>query len=236
MATFTEFTNQVYDEIDNKNSDTLTRVKQATVRCLKEVSSIPVLFMEETFSFATIASQEAYTVGHTGFPNDARVIYRVYYESGSARYEIPMASMDVARFHYSNLTTTQYPEGWAWFEQSMYLFPKPSGIVTIKGDYQRDATRDSSSGAVITTASTTQTNGWLDRGETAMRWRVMAEIYKLPSTRDQEAAAFCDLEYNRAVQILREEWHQTKHRGGQAVAWMGEPLEGGTAWPGGSWY
>lgn len=227
--TFAEFVTAVYRDILNKHGNTLTVLREQTVKQLQELQLVRTLFMEATGTFNTVALQEGYTLGTGGVPADILTIDQLYWTTGGGRRrEIrgPVA-VDELRFVFGDTAATQYASAWGWQANQLVLGPKPSTIVALSLDYTKDATRDTVTGVLITTASTTQTNPWFARGELALRNAVMAAYYAMPAWRDQEAAGFATVEKNRALQVLRNEWYARKNRGGQApVCWGAGDTEG----------
>ena len=156
----------------------------------------------------------------SGFPADVMEIDRVWYVSGTAKHEIEPATMGAVRFWSGDAAvttpTSSSPAGWAWHEQRLYVVPKLNAAKVLGFDYFKDATLDTASGAAITTASTTQTNPWFDRGELPLRYAVLAEYYAMPATRDTEAAQLCAGMRNQFLDTLRTEYHLRKGGSSQA--------------------
>lgn len=155
------------------------------MRKLRELSRLPVDFLDGSFTFNTIADQDNYGAGHSGFPVD------LYAWTGQPRIVDSVSPLLVRQFltgpvPIGDLRATGlvsnvkglYPYQFAWHNGFMWLAWKPSGVVTIAGDYRRDGRRDSSTGNLITTASTTHTNGWFDEGENALRCAVLLEYHE----------------------------------------------------------
>lgn len=155
------------------------------MRKLRELSRLPVNFLDGSFSFDTIADQDNYGAGHLGFPVD------LYAWTGQPRIVDSVNPLLVRQFLSGPVPIGElrqtglvanlkglYPYQFAWHNDFMWLAWKPTGIVTIAGDYRRDGRRDSVTGALITTASTTHTNGWFDEGENALRCAVLLEYHE----------------------------------------------------------
>jgi hypothetical protein len=224
--TFSTFTTAVYALVDNKNASTLPWLKEATVNQLRELSRTRTTFMERTASFATVAGTANYDSGTTGFPANAMKIDRAYYTFATKQLEIRgPVTMDELRFSWESTVGVPYPDRWAWFNDDLYLGPKPNSVVTIYLDYFKDGTKDEATGNAITTSSTTQTNGWFDRGYMALRFAVLAEYFKLPPVQDQEKAAFADINRSKALKVLTDEWHMKAGAGGQAPYNLGDTVE-----------
>lgn len=180
-------------EVDYRDSRTETFLKEATVRQLRELSRTPVLFLDGSFAFNTIAGQDNYTTDHVDFPADlySWLGYPYIAQSASpvsARQFIvgPRSIQEVREANLVSNLSAVYPGIFAWHNDTMWLSPAPTGIVTIRGDYRRDGRRDSATGNLITTASTTATNGWFDEGENALRCAVLLEYH---SSISKDAAA-----------------------------------------------
>lgn len=230
--TFAQFIAAVNSECQNKNTRTLTVLREVTIRQLKELSSFRTLFMEAEASFTLPVSSPH--LGNyadsavTNFPPDVMEIDRAWYVSGTDKREIDRVTMDHVRFYSGDYTvttaTSSSPQGWAWFAQKLYVVPRLNAAKAMGFDYFKDATRDTATGAVLTTASTTQTNPWFDRGELALRYAVLAEYYAMPATRDEAAIAPCVAMRNQFLDTLKTEYHLRKGGSGQAPAYFGGML------------
>ena len=220
MSTFAEFIVKCENRIENKNTRTTPYLKDATVRWLKELSNRRALFMESTFSFQTVAGTTEYGPGYTGFPLDAMEFQAVYREEGSgvSSYrtiiEGPRPLEDV-RSHLTPGISPGYPTIWAWHHDKMIFAPLINAVMTIKGDYYKDATRDTSSGAVITTSSTTHTNPWFDRGEQLLLNAVLLDYYSAIG-KDAEAASLCKGLYDLAEKSIQRDYSIKAAKSAQA--------------------
>lgn len=228
--TFQQFCDRVYDDLDFKSQKTFTWIEQATQRVLRDISNDRLLAMETTGSFATVAGQGEYDTATSGYPKDAQELIHVYYTVGTRDIEIPGPAAGVEfgdlRFE-SDATSAQYPTRWAFYASKLWLRPKPLGVLTIKLDYYRDATRDTATGNEFVSAASTPlyTNPWFDQGYNFLYWSVLSSVLKMPGHADQERAAFADLEAGRARKAILDQMKQKKPRGGQADMYMDGPYE-----------
>ena len=188
MSDYQTFIADRISEVDNRNTRTESYIRSATIRALKEVSSVRCLLREASFNFTTTANQPAYTAGYPDFAVDISQILLIYYPTanGSARRMVHRAPLEEVR--RSGLwQTIANPQRYCWHADSLILGPIPSGAILINVDYQRDALRDSATGNLITTTSTTATNPWFDRGEFILRALVLRD-YHMSISNDHEKA------------------------------------------------
>lgn len=225
--TFSTFQTQVQEEVQDKNSLTLTLIRRYTVSVLKEISSNRTLAFEASTTFNTSAGVTGYNNSVTSaFPADLLEVTRLYYKVGSTNYDIPgPASMDDVRFRFANeAATATYPSVWGWSAGKLELAPAPSGTLTLYLDYLKDGTRDSATGNEITTSTGTYTNEWFGRGERALRYAVMEQLFASPTHMDLQRAAACRELKDEALRVLSKEFRLRKEVGGQADPWLGRPL------------
>lgn len=185
MSDFQTFVASRLRETDYLDARTETFLREATVRQLRELSRHPVDFLDGSFIFQTVGGQDNYGAGHAGFPAD---LYgwaaRPYVTSSSDPIDIqhfldgPMDIEEIRRRGFSGSGSSLYPDIFAWYNRFMWLAPRPQGVQTVQGDYRRDGLRDSTTGVLISTTSTTATNGWFDAGEQALRCAVMLEYHE----------------------------------------------------------
>ena len=213
---FSEFITSVNASVLNKHSATLTDLKDAAVRQLRELSSRRVSFMEETASF-TLLTAEPYNgewvgEGVTGWPLDVREIDAVYYRASSTSSwcEVPgPVTINEVRTWTPPLRVAEsplsiYPLAWAWWDRKLWA-PRLSGNCEIRIDFWRDGTRDRTTGVLISNASTAETNGWFERGESALRHGVLADYYLLPASRDETQASIEMGKRNLYLEVLKGE-------------------------------
>lgn len=201
---------ELYGEIDNQNTRVLSFIRAEIPRQLLELQTVRTVFQEDSFTFPIVAGTSEYGPGDSGFPLDALAFDTMYVETGSgtsiARHNIvgPLAIEDARfRYAYSSLGGNR-PELYARHHQMVVFAPQVTAANTVKGDYFKDATRDTG-GTVIDTTSTTATNGWFDRGRTALRNSVLRELFGQILEDDIKAKKH-DLIALRALGSLKREW------------------------------
>lgn len=219
--TFTSLHDLLYAQISIKTSKTSTILKESIVQALAILSKEKTTFSEDEASFATTADGPTYDSTTSGFPKDLLEVRRLYYKVGSQPIEIPRVGMDELRFWMDEVSVL-YPRGHSWHDRKLYLGPPPSGSLTLYLDYTKDARRNTADGALITTASTTQTNDWFDAGLEALKHKALEIFYKTPLFQDQGRAGFAKVSGDEALFSLFEERRQHVKPAGQArAAWTG---------------
>jgi hypothetical protein len=143
----------------NSHPNTTTLMKAALVRQLANLKPEIVPWMEVSGSFATVANQAAYSAADTGFPKSLLRFERLGYDMGAYRRPLEVTDMETIRAVQEGASSA-FPYLAAWYEEKLQLAPPPAGAYTIKWDAVLDCTKDTASGALLTVASTTQTNAW----------------------------------------------------------------------------
>jgi len=201
--TFSEFVTSLYGSVNLKHARTLTDLAECAVRQLADLSVRRVHFMEDSVELV-IPVAEPYAgewvgPGAPGFPLDILEVNALYCRRSSASawswLDGPTPIADVRAFGaYSGNAellsdvAAVFPPFWGWWQGRIWV-PKLAADVSIKIDYWRDGTRDSASGSLITTSSTSETNPWLSQGERAMRHGTLADYFSLPSSYNEKQAS-----------------------------------------------
>lgn len=84
------------------------------------------------------------------------------------------------------------PLRYAIWNHRLLLDPAPTGSYYIRGDYQKDSTRDRETGVLLTTSSTTETNEWLDGAGHQRLLAKTLQIYYRLRPHDAKAASLAD--------------------------------------------
>ncbi len=211
MSDFQTFIADRKSEVDNLNTRTENYLRQATVRALKEVSSIRCLLNEASFSFTTTINQQQYTAGYPGFALDISKILLIYYPNQpgsatnlSARRIVEKSTLEEVRRN-SIWQTLGIPYRYCWHADSLILGPVPNSAMVLNVDYQRDATRDTLTGNPITTTSTTATNPWFVRGEHILRAIVLRD-YHMSISNDAGKAQAMGVLASEGMATLRKDF------------------------------
>lgn len=156
---FSSVASELTASVLNSHPSTAALIKEAMVRTLQALQPEIVPFMEKSGSFSTVARQATYTAADAGFPLGLLRFERLGYDMGNYYRPLEVAPMDTIRMLQEH-PAIEYPFRVAWWEERLQFGPAPAGVYTVKWDATLDATKDTATGALITTASTTQTNAW----------------------------------------------------------------------------
>lgn len=189
MATFATVAAEIVAGVLNSHPNTTTHVKAAMVRQLLALQAEQAPFMERSGSFSTIANQAAYTGADAGFPEGLLTFQRLYYDMGS--YARPIEPTDVMTIRRLQETpAVSYPFRACWWQERLQFGPAPAGVYVVKWDIVLDSTKDETTGALITEASTTQTNPWLDLPQlTVFKHLVWSDYFAVSPDQRPELAA-----------------------------------------------
>lgn len=180
MSDFQTMVSMCMARIDNRNDRVEPYVKETIVRHLRDLSHHRLRWMEGTFSFTTTADQVEYGAGYTNFPLDIAVIdslRRGDVGESVAEKELvgPYDVSDLRRA--STAQSGAIPKYWGFHHEKLILSPGCGYALLVQGDYHRDATRDTATGNVITSASTTHTNPWFVEGQSILMNFVLADVH-----------------------------------------------------------
>ncbi len=108
---------------------------------------------EQQASFNTVASQEAYTSGDTGFPTDVGQIDVVRLTQSGRR--IVLEPIEFSKLQELSISTshTRAPSAYAWYTQKLFLYPIPDAVYATQVSYQQRKSApssDSDSGTIWT--------------------------------------------------------------------------------------
>lgn len=192
MGTFASVLAELVAGVVNSHPSTSTLMAAAMVRQLQNLQPETIPFMEITGTFNTTANQAAYTATQCGAPSLLR-FDRLWYDLGS--YARPLVVSDPNSIRsLQEMGSIAYPLRVCWLVEKLQFGPAPVGVYAVKWDGILDATRDTSTGALLTTSSTTQTNAWFTEGVVPYRHLVWADFFLTsPDQRPELAASHSQL-------------------------------------------
>ena len=173
MSTYLTMITRIEDEID----DTAIRdqVKKAIVSAVAFYSSTKFYFNQKTFTFATVASQETYSVSDAADIETFIQVINSYVTSGGVRYTFKPVDYEELTDSQSGLHTGR-PEAWAYFAQKFHVYPIPDAAytATIAAHYK-----------LTTLSADGDSNAWTTYAEEMIRQRakriIAMDITKEPS-------------------------------------------------------
>jgi hypothetical protein len=142
-------------------SDLTTEIAAAITTAITYYRSKRFEFNELAASFNTVASQEAYTSGDTGFPTDLGQLDTARITVSGVRD--PLRPIGYAKLQELSSTTTATgaPSAYAWYGQKLYFYPIPDGVYAVLLSYQQRKAAPSSD------ADTTSV--WTNQAEALIR-------------------------------------------------------------------
>jgi hypothetical protein len=187
MSDFQTVAAEIVAGVLNTHPTTTALVKAAMVRQLQNLSSEVINFMEVSGSFSTVANQAAYSGADAGYPDSLLRFDRLWYDLGN--YARPLEVIDIFTIRaLQEHGSAVHPTRICWYEEKLQFGPAPAGVYTVKYNAVLDARRNTADGALITTASTTQTNAWFTTGVVPFRHLVWADFFMTsPDTRPDMA-------------------------------------------------
>lgn len=211
--TFDSFVAAAVREVDNKNADHETFLREATIRALQQLGPERTLLMQDSTSITMVVDQSAYTLD---LPNVLEIQLAYVLESSTWQRDLSRKSLSHLRaFATPSSAVSYWPTMYCWFKQQILIGPRPtSASVVVYLDVMLDATRDEATGDEIVSTSTGATNPWFGRGLPALRNFVMADYY-LTIAKNPDAARGYATMAGVALSALKREWH-LQHPSAQA--------------------
>lgn len=219
MSTFDTIGDEIEAEIQARGSKTRTIINQSIVYALAQLARYRVLFMEGTIGISAAVTttdglEEAFGGTPTNFPADIQQIDELWWEQAGVtdpvRWPIQMTTdVHQVAILLRNFSATGSPVKALWHHQKLVFAPKwglPARA--LKGYYYRDARRNTSDGALITIASTTQTNGWFVDGALCLKALASSVALANPYLRNEAAAAPMIALYQAEIGRLKAEYMQ----------------------------
>jgi hypothetical protein len=123
---------------DELHRDDLTdQIADAITTAITYYRSKRLEFNQLSASFNTVASQESYTSGDTGFPTDIGQIDVVRITQSGRRIVLDPMEFSELQARSDSATQTNVPSNYAWYAQKLFLYPIPNGIYAVQLSYQQ---------------------------------------------------------------------------------------------------
>jgi hypothetical protein len=166
-------------------------------------------FNELSASFNTVANQESYTSGDTGFPTDLGQLDTLRITVDGNRTLLKPLSFAELQARSITTTNTGAPTAFAWYGQKLYLNPIPDAVYAVLVSYQRRKA------APTNDADTTSV--WTNEAEALIR-HCAKKLVRRDKMKDP-AYVLCQEAENEALAVLMSESLQLQDDG--------SPISGG---------
>jgi hypothetical protein len=176
-GTFADVLADLVAGVQNTHPSTSSFLAAAMVRQLANLQAESMPFMEPAgASFSTVANQATYTSAAAGFPKSLLRFDRLYYDLGS--YARPLIVVDIGTIRLlQEQPSIAYPLRIAWHDDKLQFGPAPNAVYVVRFDSILDSQKDTATGNLITTASTTDTNPWFTTGVVPFKHLVWADYF-----------------------------------------------------------
>lgn len=127
MTTLANTRNRIADDLNR--SDLTSQINTAINRAIKHYEMTPFWFREEKATFATVAGQKIYTTSD-GIPTDISEIVYAEVSDNNGTYQLTQRSVDWVEINNPD-DGQGVPTDFAFFENSIYLYPVPDAVRTV---------------------------------------------------------------------------------------------------------
>jgi hypothetical protein len=189
-------------------ADLTTPIADAITTAIRFYRSKRLEFNEKQASFNTVADQESYTSGDTGFPTDIGEIDSVRMTINGRLVVLEPKNFNELQAISTTTATSGYPAYWAWYAQKLFFYPIPNGVFsTLVSHQQRKA-------APANDADTSTV--WTNDAEPLIRARVKKMICR-DNTFDADGFARAQQAEDEAFEMLNNESRLLQDQGGLAA-------------------
>lgn len=200
MSTFVQMRAVIADDLDR--SDMTTQINRAINRAIKYYEKEPFWFKETTGTFSTSSGTKIYTTAT--IPTDISKIDRMeVVVSGNDQPLTEVTFDEIEDIDFSH--QTGIPDRFAFYSNSIYLYPIPNGTYTIRLAYTKTYAQLSAD---------SDTNDWTTEAEDLIECRALWTLYSRTIKDDEEANKYKAAEED-ALQALRSKTEQ--HNGTSAT-------------------
>jgi hypothetical protein len=178
MSTFVQMQSTIADDLNR--SDLTSQIKTAINRAITHYESEVFWFQQTTGTFSTIANQQSYGTAD-GLPSDIKEINEPVKITVSSTFLPALKRISYAELIEKDIgafATTQ-PDEWAWYNNKMWLYPRPNTVLTVTIPYQKSYTALSADA---------DTNDWTTYAEDLIESRAKRWIYSRLLQDDKQAA------------------------------------------------
>lgn len=166
-------------------------IQEAIRRAVRVYEREPFWFNEAEDSIVTVASQQAYTLSSSAM---IASVTQIMVNSGSSRFELEKKPFEELNAMNTSGTTGE-PSRWSWFNNTVVLYPVPSGAYTLSYTYMTKAV--SLSATSVSNIFTTHAYDLIE--QRAMWWLYATKVKNL------QMAQACKVNEQEALGALRRE-------------------------------
>jgi hypothetical protein len=192
MSTYLEMRERIADEVDDGDID--TQIGRAILTAIRFYERTRFWFNQKTFTFATVAAQEEYSVSDAADIATFLEVKSAYITSSGIRYPFPQVDYEVLDAAQNGAITGR-PTNWAYFAQKIRPFPIPDAAYTATISAHYRLTELSADG---------DTNVWTTEAEELIRQRAK-KILAIDITKEPMDSVGADALETAALEgLLRE--------------------------------
>jgi hypothetical protein len=172
MSTFAQMRSTIADILDR--TDLTTQINLAINRAIKFYQDEPFWFKDTIATFPTVSGTKAYDTGG-GIPSDiASIDYlEIAVSSSDERSLVERTYAYIEQIDSNHWQSV--PTDYAWYNDSIYLYPIPNAVYTMRVSYQKTYTDLSAD---------SDTNDWTTLAESLIEsracWSIYSEILQNP--------------------------------------------------------
>lgn len=195
MGTLSALKARMVAELGNR-TDLTTPITNAVSDAVAEYQGRRFWFNQASTTFSTVAGTDSYTTAT--IPDDIAQVDSLRLTSGGSIYalrEVAWSWIDDAAI---NTASRGRPSRWAYYAQSIRLYPTPDAAYTITIKYHQKVDAPSAEG---------DSNVWTTEAEELIRLSAMRRVYGRHLMNGQQAAQYA-AEEARALQRLTRDTHQ----------------------------
>ncbi len=188
MSTFVQMRAVIADDLDR--DDMTTQINRAINRAIKYYERKPFWFKETIGTFSCVASQKIYTT--STIPTDISEIDRMEVVVSGNDYEVTEKTFDeIEDMDVSH--QTGIPEFYAYYDDSIYLYPIPNSTYTMRIAYTKTYSQLSAD---------SDTNDWTTDAEDLIEARALWTIYSRTIKDDEEANKYKAIEQDALEDLM----------------------------------
>jgi hypothetical protein len=191
-------------------SDLTAAIASAITTAISYYRSKRFEFNELQASFNTVADQESYTSGDTGFPTDLGEIDTIRITVSGTRYLLAPVSFAELQALSTTTTATGRPTRFSWYAQTLFMNPIPDAVYSVLVSYQQRKSAPAYDGDTSTV--------WTNQCEALIRACAKKLICR-DVTRDAQGFQAAQAAEAEALAVLERESLQLQDEGGLAPNW-----------------